>query len=121
MTGPARNRPLLRAGLGLLVGFVGSLAIITVVEHSSEVDSDDGRFELGRPDFEEYCAREAGMRALQIGNDALGWRCAGAPNQVWGVRDIDTNDLCRWQYDPTAYAVMVDPSDVDGWRCVRDR
>ena len=119
MTRPLHRRPIVRGVLGLFVGLGGGLVTIAAVDRLS---NDRGRepTELGRLDIEGYCAREAGMHALRLARDAHGWRCAGVEDRVWDVREVDTYDVCRWQYHADAYAVLLDAADPDGWRCVRD-
>ncbi|HWL42398.1 MAG TPA: hypothetical protein VNQ73_05600 [Ilumatobacter sp.] len=119
MTRSTRRRQVVRGLVGLAVGFGGALGTILAMELFDEAPATP--LQLGTPDFAAYCARDTQMTAMLLASDANGWRCAGAVAGVPRVLDVDTNDVCRWQFsDDRVIAVLVDPSDTVGWACVRN-
>lgn len=112
------RRPWLRAVVGLLIGFGGALVTIVAVDYFPNPAA--ASLQLGTLDFERYCARREGMTALLLVADPYGWQCVGRPARVWTVDPIVPTEVCRWQYEGDAYAVLINPADVAGWVCVRE-
>jgi hypothetical protein len=115
---------MVRATLGLLVGFVGAFAVIQAADRlgpaSASVDASSERV-LGVPDLSGYCVREhEGLLPLLVSPDPYGWECAGPIDNVWTSTVIDIDAVCQWQHDPLARAELVDPDRPEGWRCVTD-
>lgn len=113
--------PIVRAGLGLAVGFVGAFAVIQAVDQLGPSDTADAEMVLGVPDLGGYCARDNdALLAMLISPDPYGWECAGPVSNVWTSTVIDIDAVCRWQHDDEARAKLVDPERPEGWRCVTD-
>jgi hypothetical protein len=114
------RHPLVRSGLGLAVGFVGTFAAIQAVDLLGPTDS-GGEIVLGVPDLGGYCTREhEGLLPLLVSPDPFGWECAGPISNVWTSTIIDLDAVCQWQYDEPVRARLVDPDRPEGWRCVTE-
>ena len=114
------RRPLVRSGLGLVVGFVGAFAVIQAVDRLGPAAS-DSEVVLGPPNLSGYCVREhEGLLPLLVSPDPYGWECAGPISNVWTSTVIDIDAVCQWQHDELARAVLVDPERPEGWRCITD-
>jgi hypothetical protein len=114
---------LVRAGLGLAVGFVGAFVVIEAADRlgPSDGSGDDVEVVLGVPDLGGYCSREHdALLPLLVVPDPYGWECAGPISNVWTSTEIDFDAVCRWQHDERARARLVDPERPEGWRCVTD-
>lgn len=108
-----------RAVLALATGFGLTVAAIEVMA----LDGDDGPppgTRLGKLDFDEYCIRDVGPRAVAIlvGDDAFGWRCwtrsaSGLPT----VYDVDVTVACEELYGAPAYAESWDLAVRYSWEC----
>ena len=114
------RRPLVRSGLGLVVGFVGAFAVIQAVDRLGPADS-PSEVVLGVPDLGGYCERDhEGLLPLLVSPDPYGWECAGPISNMWTSTVIDIDAVCQWQHDEPARARLVDPDRPEGWRCVTD-
>ncbi len=117
------RNPLVRAALGLLVGFVGAFVVIQAVDRLGPSARANAQVEVvvGVPDLSGYCTRDHdGLLPLLVSPDPYGWECAGPISNVWTSTPIDFDAVCRWQHDERARAVLVDPDRPEGWRCVTD-
>jgi hypothetical protein len=112
---------LVRAALGLLVGFVGAFAVIQAVDRlgPAERTRDGAERVLGVPDLDGYCTREHdALLPLLVSPDPYGWECAGPIANVWTSTVIDIDAVCQWQHDARARAELVVPDRPEGWRCI---
>lgn len=115
-------RSILRLLVGLLIGFIGVFVTLQAVDYFEP----DAAFEplevvLGVPDFEGYCTRDdPQLRGVATTGDAFGWQCVGLVDRLWTTQDLTANEVCRWEYGPTAFARLADESEAGGWICAGD-
>ncbi|MAT04690.1 MAG: hypothetical protein CL424_06575 [Acidimicrobiaceae bacterium] len=112
--------PVLRAVVGLVIGFVAAAITFLAVDrygtHDTEADTVIVHDDL---DHDGYCAtvRENG-RAIRVADDAAGWRCGGFVDGMWSPTELDFEGLCRWQYGETAVPQSNAPDDAFAMACV---
>lgn len=118
--GTTPGRALLRSGLGLLIGFVGAFVTLQVIDRvDAEPEAAPLEVVLGRPDFDDYCARDGQqLRALATTGDADGWHCVGRVQGLWTTTPIAIDEACRWEHGRQALARLAEPDQPDGWVCV---
>ncbi len=110
----------LRGGLALCAGFVSAFVAIHVADnnHSSSVVPGT---ELGDLRPLDYCTAAYGDRAtaVQISNDAYGWRCWVTVNGLVTPHEIDYSKACEVLYSPPAYARSYNVDWPYSWQCFR--
>lgn len=117
------GRALLRLPFGLLIGFVGVFVTLQAIDRfESDAPAEPLEVILGVPDFAGFCSRE-GQEQLQgvaTTGDAFGWRCVGLVDRLWTSEGLSVDEVCRWEYGPSAFARLIDETDSDGWLCASE-
>jgi hypothetical protein len=74
-------------------------------------------FNLGKPNFDGYCAHIGWGTAITTASNAYGWHCSLNPSLVLSVRGA-----CAWTYNLSASMVIHVSTDYyspDSWQCWR--
>jgi hypothetical protein len=110
----------LHGGLALSAGFVSALLAIHVADsgHPSTVVAGT---KLGDLKPLDYCTTAYGDRAtaVQISNDAYGWRCWVTVNGLVTAHEIDYGTACEVLFSPPAYAQTYNVDLPYSWQCFR--
>lgn len=115
-----RRTGVVRALLGLAVGFAGAFITVQAIDLVDQTRSPETLdVVLGQPDIERYCLTfDDHSRTAMLTDD--GWKCAGFVQGLWSSFAIDMSEVCRRQFDPasTARVVNLDVGQPTDWRCV---
>jgi hypothetical protein len=101
-------RRVLSALAGIVAG--GLLAASGLFGASSSTTDPEARTE--RLDLDGYCRAVHGDEAtVYQPGDVGGWSCSVWTNGVWGLEDIDPNEVCRWQRGENAHVDRLGRSE----------
>jgi hypothetical protein len=108
-----------KGAIAVTAGFSVATAAIEITSriHSAE----HAGTKLGRLDLRDFCTKAYGDGALAINlrNDAVGWKCSAKVNGIVSGYDIDYDQACAQMYDSPAYASSYDISWAYSWECFR--
>lgn len=112
--------PVVRAAVGLAVGFGAAAVTFLAVDRYGTDDPDETTVVVHQDlDHDGYCATvRDGGRALRVADDPDGWRCGGFVDGLWSPVAIDFEALCRWQYGDTAVPRQNGPDGAFSTLCI---
>jgi hypothetical protein len=108
-----------RALIGLVVGFVAAYCTFFVVDRYGSPDDDMVATRSGELDFDAYCAELPGsLTAAFFEGPEPRWRCIGRRDGFFTSVEIDIELACQLEYGPEATVLGPGADRPDVWQCV---
>lgn len=110
----------LHGSLALCAGFISTVVALHLADSTAGSTEAPGT-KLGDLMPLDYCTAVYGDRAsaVQISDDAYGWRCWVTVNGLLTPHEIDYSKACEVLYKPPAYAESFNVSWPYSWQCFR--
>lgn len=105
----------------LAVGFGFAVTTGAIALRDSVVSSSRSGDLLGALDVAAYCRKTDGPTALAINirNDAEGWRCQSKVNGILASSDVEYDRACAVMFGSPARAESSNAAAPYSWRCYR--
>ena len=105
----------------LAVGFGFGVTTGAIAVRDSVLATDHRGEKLGTLDVAAFCRKRHGAAAIAIDirNDAIGWRCQTKTNGIIASADVDYDKACSAMFGPPAHAQSSDIKWAYSWLCYR--